>query len=565
MNDNFFSFRRVNPFKQRGASLELLNSNNARQVRHSASESVLQHRHSLVSLPPQIPISPSSPVFRSFSPAGPANNPQFSPSEGRSSPHLPQLTLQPSASPIISQAATSAAASTSLHSLPSGSYSYVKLPNSKPEVRTSSPALRYLLSRRQLWQDDSSSNTIPNLPADEEAVAGPDLARRGRGHQDDPTADSSETVIVKSLPSLNSGVFRLTRDPRLNQQQILAAAPAPQVQPQLQEIQRPIRRFTPTPEPQAEIFRESVQEEPRAAALIAPVQNIVQDPFPAVPSASFSTSFRNPVFRTVPSIFQTDQTAASSITERPTPAITFFDSTPAAIQRARQRFVPQLSQTTVQEKPETTSFSSAARGVTTSTTQESIALETAGSTTPFTPGNVLDPTKSREEIATTPFTDTQGRERVALRRVVLRKEQEPVQKEIVATQETRGSQISISDSNANLRQINSEVTNKPSSARQVLPVSSLSPARQPLPIASPARQILPSNNPSPTRQPLSAFQSNFRQSSEEDDSPITFTTLEASSETATPPRITTRRPQDSVVKVLESTTPPTFVQHAVLG
>jgi len=80
-----------------------------------------------------------------------------------------------------------------------------------------------MLSRRQLWQGD-------------------------------PEPDSSETVIVKSLPDLS----RHIRDPQRNS--------------------FPHRAL------QSEVFRGTVEEEPRSSSLIAAVQNILPEPIPAVPS-----------------------------------------------------------------------------------------------------------------------------------------------------------------------------------------------------------------------------------------------------------------------------------------
>ena len=118
--------------------------------------------------------------------------------------------------------ARSARQSGSLRSSPS--FTAIKAP--------SSPSLRFLLSRRHLYHDDAETG-------------------------------SSETVIVKSLPLLADlhrpplpGLSRTARDPQLN-------------------------RF---PE-EVEVFRGAeVVEQPRSAALLAPVQNILPEPIAAVPN-----------------------------------------------------------------------------------------------------------------------------------------------------------------------------------------------------------------------------------------------------------------------------------------
>jgi len=116
----------------------------------------------------------------------------------------------------------------------------------------SSPALRLLLARRQQWAE--------------------------------PQADSSETVVVKSLPSLPLSGRSLPSFPlphTFYQSSGLGKEPLtrPERDPQLQTFVGQARH---TEEP----LQGSFQETPRAAALLAPVQNVVPAPIPAVPVPS---------------------------------------------------------------------------------------------------------------------------------------------------------------------------------------------------------------------------------------------------------------------------------------
>lgn len=112
----------------------------------------------------------------------------------------------------------------------------------------SSPALRLLLARRQQWSE--------------------------------PQADSSETVVVKSLPFPSSFYQQsgLGRDPLTRAER----------DPQLNNFAVQTHQSRGT-------VRGSFQETPRAAALLAPVQNIVPAPIPAVPS-------RFPILSAIPAV-----------------------------------------------------------------------------------------------------------------------------------------------------------------------------------------------------------------------------------------------------------------------
>lgn len=99
-----------------------------------------------------------------------------------------------------------------------------------------SPAIRLLMARRQQWSGE-------------------------------PQTDSSETVIVKSLPLPPSHFYTGGREPKAR------TARDPQ-----------IHNFLLEEHEDAEIQRGTFLESPRSAALIAPVQNILPEPVPAVPS-----------------------------------------------------------------------------------------------------------------------------------------------------------------------------------------------------------------------------------------------------------------------------------------
>ena len=98
-----------------------------------------------------------------------------------------------------------------------------------------SPAIRLLMARRQQWSGE-------------------------------PQTDSSETVIVKSLPLPPSHFYSGGRP-------LVRPARDPQ-----------IHNFLLEEHEDAEIQRGSFVDSPRSAALIAPIQNILPEPVPAVPS-----------------------------------------------------------------------------------------------------------------------------------------------------------------------------------------------------------------------------------------------------------------------------------------
>ena len=83
----------------------------------------------------------------------------------------------------------------------------------------------------------------------------------------EPQTDSSETVIVKSLPLPPSHFYTGGREP------LVRPARDPQ-----------IHNFLLEEHEDAEIQRGTFLESPRSAALIAPIQNILPEPVPAVPS-----------------------------------------------------------------------------------------------------------------------------------------------------------------------------------------------------------------------------------------------------------------------------------------
>ena len=144
--------------------------------------------------------------------------------------------------------------------------------------------LQRLLARRQNWSTSSSSSQ-------------------------EPQPDSSETVIVKSLPLIphvsphvshvstpqyytggREPLTRLSRDPQLHSFQL--------------ERDRA--------EQSQQIQRGSLQEVPRSAALIAPVQNVLSEPVAAVPGAQVSSVLQPvPAVPELPSV--TSFTTLSSV------------------------------------------------------------------------------------------------------------------------------------------------------------------------------------------------------------------------------------------------------------
>ena len=149
------------------------------------------------------------------------------------------------------------------------------------------------------------------------------MARRHQQQQQqqqwsgEPQTDSSETVIVKSLPLPPSHFYSGGREA------LVRAARDPQ-----------IHNFLLEEHEDTEIQRGTFLETPRSAALIAPVQNILPDPVPAVPSLPVGRvvgpgrhPLAGPLLRAVPAVpdlptISSFTTAlprtASSSTTRPT-------------------------------------------------------------------------------------------------------------------------------------------------------------------------------------------------------------------------------------------------------
>jgi len=120
-----------------------------------------------------------------------------------------------------------------------------------------SPAIRLLMARRQQWSGE-------------------------------PQTDSSETVIVKSLPLSSSHFYTGGREP------LIRPARDPQIHNfLLEEHEEPV------------IQRGSFVDSPRSAALIAPVQNILPEPVPAVPTLPVgrqTQAVAGPILRAVPAV-----------------------------------------------------------------------------------------------------------------------------------------------------------------------------------------------------------------------------------------------------------------------
>jgi len=157
-----------------------------------------------------------------------------------------------------------------------------------------SPAIRLLMARRHQQQQQQQQQW-----------------------SGEPQTDSSETVIVKSLPLPPSHFYSGGREA------LVRAARDPQ-----------IHNFLLEEHEDTEIQRGTFLETPRSAALIAPVQNILPDPVPAVPSLPVGRvvgpgrhPLAGPLLRAVPAVpdlptISSFTTAlprtASSSTTRPT-------------------------------------------------------------------------------------------------------------------------------------------------------------------------------------------------------------------------------------------------------
>lgn len=206
-----------------------------------------------------------------------------------------------------------------------------------------------MLSRRQLWQGD-------------------------------PEPDSSETVIVKSLPDLS----RHIRDPQRNSFQHRAL--------------------------QSEVFRGTVEEEPRSSSLIAAVQNILPEPIPAVPSLPVRPPFTAFASTNRPFLIVSESSPGSvSPTSPSLEETTTQGERGISAVRGRQRF----SSLHTQRTPTVETTSASTRQTTRGLGRDGPLDSSRGrsrDTTPFgRDKEVIIPTLGRDEDSlTTPLDEEQG-------------------------------------------------------------------------------------------------------------------------------------------------------------
>ena len=251
----------------------------------------------------------------------------------------------------------------SLPSLPSSSQAILRSARQSGSFRRPSSLdrrpvspVRFLLSRRQLFHDDAQTG-------------------------------SSETVVVKSLLPLS----RPARDPQIHRFRLQDA--------------------------DAEVFRGSVEDQPRAAALIAPVQNILPEPIPAVPSFPVRNNFQtfSTLLQAVPAVPEPVQAVPDAEAFSQDTSL----SRAVAMLRSRQRVQSPTIQTPSlpQRVPSSPSFPQRrpSQAPTFSSTRSSGGLgrdgpreeqprTSNGLTTPFgRDKEVLLPTLARDEGQTTPL------------------------------------------------------------------------------------------------------------------------------------------------------------------
>ena len=210
----------------------------------------------------------------------------------------------------------------------------------------------------------------PPTPSSYASIKYP-FSRRQLFHGLDPDTGSSETVIVKSLPELT----RFQRDP----QRFRPQSTEERFRQQRDRFRSIENRFH---QEDVEVFRGTVEDQPVASALLAPVQNILPEPIPAVPHLPVRNHLSNsPFLRPVPAVPQQSGRVFSPVLARPTITDATIGSTQQTLQdsnaviaqtvtslRTRQR-VPTASSTTTtlptrqEEKSTFPSFRKTSRGL----------------------------------------------------------------------------------------------------------------------------------------------------------------------------------------------------------